>query len=71
MSQIQKQDASYSTATFGNVDVEFKMKIKVRDIDYSLFIPMLEKVSDRLHVQACLTPLPVEEKDGVRQCRYK
>lgn len=40
-------------------------------IAYSLFIPVLEKVSDRLHIQTGLTPLPIEEKDGVRQCWYR
>lgn len=52
---------------FGNINVEFKRKIKANAIDYSLFIPLLEKVSDRLHIQAGLTSLPTEGKDGVGQ----
>jgi len=68
-SQIQKEDASNKIAIFGNTNVEFKRKIKARAIDYSLFSPVLEKFGDRLHIQAGLTPLPIEEKDGVRQCR--
>jgi hypothetical protein len=30
-----------------------------------------EKVSDRLHIRAGLTPLPIEEKDDVHQCRQR
>jgi hypothetical protein len=69
MSQIQKEDASYSTSMFGNTNVKFRRKIKAKASDYSLFSSVLEKVSDRLHIQAGLTPFPIEEKDGVRQCR--
>jgi hypothetical protein len=54
---------------FGNTNVIFKRKIKARARDYSLFSSVLEKVSDRLHIQAGLTPLPIEEKGVVRQCR--
>jgi hypothetical protein len=63
-----KENTSYSATMFGNTNVEFKRKIKGRAIYYPLFSPVLGKVSDRLHILADLTPLPIEGKDGVSQC---